>query len=77
MGGEDFLVWRNNLLSCSTLQRHMLSTVVTLNSMLMEDTMVRSDILEKSEFNVLSQHVPLGKGILAITASTNSFVKED
>ena len=54
-----------------------MSTVVTLNSMLMEDTMVRSDILEKSEFNVLSHHVPLGKGILAITASTNSFVKED
>ena len=55
----------------------MLSTVVILNSMVLEDTMVRSDILVKSKFNVLRQHVPLGKGILAIRASTNSFVKEE
>ena len=55
----------------------MLSTVVTLNSMVLEDTMVRSDILDKSKFNVLRLHVPLGKGVVAIRASTNSFVKED
>ena len=54
-----------------------MSTVVTLNSMVLEDTLVRSDILVKSKFNVLRQNVPLGKGILAIRASTNSFVKED